>query len=302
MPKDPSTTSTFSKRKSPYPPSSSGTPLKRKKTTTITRNPDEQPAHTSVNDLKRRIRDAKRLLNKPDLPADKRIIQERALKGYEKELADEEGRRERSKIIKKYHFVRFLDRKTATKEVARLTRQHDELAQSDATEGDGKAKKKQLAKLAAQIHTAKVNLNYTIYYPLTEKYISIYAEKKKQKKGAEQGSDEEQSREEEKEASSSSSAAQRTAMWQVVEKCMEEGTLDLLREGKLDVNGKRKSKTENTGVVPKKDASGEKDSKERGDQSNVKPGKSDARKEKNTKHAPPKQEDGDESDGGFFEM
>jgi hypothetical protein len=105
MPKDPTTASTPSKRKSPYPSSSSN---KHKKITAITRNPDEQPAQTSINDLKRRIRDVKRLLNKPDLPADKRIIQERALKGYEKELADEEGRRERSKMIKKYHFVRFL--------------------------------------------------------------------------------------------------------------------------------------------------------------------------------------------------
>lgn len=68
----------------------------------------EEKQYPSVNDLKRRIRDVKRLLAKPDLPADKRIIQERALSGYEKELADEEKRRERSRMIKKYHFVRFL--------------------------------------------------------------------------------------------------------------------------------------------------------------------------------------------------
>lgn len=62
----------------------------------------------SVNELKRRIRDVKRLLNRADLPADARIVQERALAGYEKDLKEEVERRHRSEMIKKYHFVRFL--------------------------------------------------------------------------------------------------------------------------------------------------------------------------------------------------
>lgn len=67
-----------------------------------------QNQHQSVNELKRRIRDVKRLLNRVDLPADARIVQERALAGYEKDLAEETARRKRSEMIKKYHFVRFL--------------------------------------------------------------------------------------------------------------------------------------------------------------------------------------------------
>lgn len=62
----------------------------------------------SVNELKRRIRDVKRLLNHKELPADARIVQERALAGYEKELKEELERRKRSEMIKRYHFVRFL--------------------------------------------------------------------------------------------------------------------------------------------------------------------------------------------------
>lgn len=62
----------------------------------------------SVNDLKRRIRDVKRLLSRANLSPEARIIQERALKGYEKDLKDEQDRRQRSEMIKKYHFVRFL--------------------------------------------------------------------------------------------------------------------------------------------------------------------------------------------------
>jgi hypothetical protein len=62
----------------------------------------------SVNELKRRIRDVKRLLTRGDLPPDARIVQERALAGYEKDLKEETEKRKRSEMIKKYHFVRFL--------------------------------------------------------------------------------------------------------------------------------------------------------------------------------------------------
>lgn len=68
----------------------------------------EKNEYPSINELKRRIRAVKRLLEKVDLPADARIVQERALSGYEKDLEDEMQRRDRSQMIKKYHFVRFL--------------------------------------------------------------------------------------------------------------------------------------------------------------------------------------------------
>lgn len=69
--------------------------------------PRPQPG-PSVNELKRRIRDVKRVLNHKDLPTDARIVQERALAGYEKDLKEELERRKRSEMIKRYHFVRFL--------------------------------------------------------------------------------------------------------------------------------------------------------------------------------------------------
>lgn len=70
--------------------------------------PRSEKEFTSVNELKRRIRDVKRLLSKGKLPADARVVQERALAGYEQDLAEETARRDRSQMIKKYHFVRFL--------------------------------------------------------------------------------------------------------------------------------------------------------------------------------------------------
>jgi hypothetical protein len=63
---------------------------------------------SSVNAVKKRIRDVTRLLARSeDLPADVRLENERALAAYQQELnaADEEKTRQR--MIKKYHMVRF---------------------------------------------------------------------------------------------------------------------------------------------------------------------------------------------------
>lgn len=88
---------------------SAGAPVKKKIHLGIQKNRTEHNQnHRSVNELKRRIRDVKRLLARGDLPPDARIVQERALSGYEKDLEDETQKRARSQMIKKYHFVRFL--------------------------------------------------------------------------------------------------------------------------------------------------------------------------------------------------
>ncbi|RDW57540.1 Efg1 domain-containing protein [Aspergillus mulundensis] len=288
-------------RKTPYPDRS------RKPKSKPQQDRGEEKQHPSVNELKRRIRDAKRLLAKPELPADKRIIQERALGGYEKELADEERRRERSRMIKKYHFVRFLDRKTATKEVNRLTRKRDELGKDiDIDEG---TKNKKLEKLDARLHTAKVNLNYTIYYPLTEKYISIYAERKKGDSGQNEDVDKEEETAQPEETVSAATAAEKKAMLQTIEKCMEDGTLDLLREGKLssiaenEARAGTKTETKSKSKSQSKKDTGDKKASNK-EKAEVKTSKPDGRKGKSAKHAPsaPVEESGDESDGGFFEM
>lgn len=167
-------------------------------------------------------------------------------------------------------------------------------------------------KLDARLRVARVNLNYTIYYPLTEKYISIYAEKKKKGKEDGQDKDGDQDMEEEEEQErqgedglSASATAEKLAMWQKVEKCMEDGTLDLLREGQLGLNGEKESgkkeSAESSKSRSKKGAAEKKSStKEKAD---VKASRAEPRKGKSTKHSVPTPADeGDESDGGFFEM
>jgi hypothetical protein len=80
-----------------------------KRTSTSHTSKPSSPSNTlSVNELKKRIRDVKRLLSHANLPPDARIVQERALAGYETDLKTETERRGRSEMVKKYHFVRFL--------------------------------------------------------------------------------------------------------------------------------------------------------------------------------------------------
>lgn len=99
-------------------PSTRFHPYKKSKPTSAPRELASGSGGLSINDLKRRIRDVKRLLNNnnsrsnrhADLSPEARIVQERALAGYEKDLKDETERRQRSEMIKRYHFVRFLGR------------------------------------------------------------------------------------------------------------------------------------------------------------------------------------------------
>lgn len=63
---------------------------------------------SSVNDIKKRIRNVTRRLERvEDLPANVRIEDERALAAYQQELAAAEAEKIRQKMIKKYHMVRF---------------------------------------------------------------------------------------------------------------------------------------------------------------------------------------------------
>ncbi|KAJ5676255.1 rRNA-processing protein efg1 [Penicillium macrosclerotiorum] len=271
--------------------------------------PRNEKEYPSINELKKRIRDVKRLLNKGTLPADARIVQERALAGYEQDLMDEIARRERSSMIKKYHFVRFLDRKTASKQLSRLERH----------EKDQDLDPKQKANLVRKIHAARVDYNYTIYYPLTEKYISLYPKSKDEASNeADAISGSESDSKEQKKTTDS-----KPAIWSVVEKCMKEGTLDLLREGKLNIGpdgkqtqsssdnaatdslpaekmSKKEGMTKKTVTFSGKDRRAPREDK-RADQP-VKPARKDHKQGRQKTYEAPAPDDGNESDGGFFEF
>lgn len=194
------------------------------------------------------------------------------------------------------------DRKSATKDLSRLERKQKEVQSTSTTQND-------LESLASRIHTARVNLNYTIYYPLTEKYISLYAEQhqKKKKRKNDDSKESEGDKSADNEPAENQCRPDNTAnlpMWRLVEKCMEDGTLGLLREGKLDETGSA------PGPAPRAKKS-ESDKPKKGDSAAIaKPGSKYERKEAKSKSRErnvdmDKEEeaalDEDASDGGFFE-
>ena len=97
----------------------------------------------------------------------------------------------------------FPERQKATRQLKKLRKRLLETKSTDEVES-----------LKEEMHVAEVDLNYTQYCPLSEVYISLYPQKSSPSKGEEAEVVE---------------AAPKPAMWAEVEKCMEEGTLDRLR-------------------------------------------------------------------------
>ncbi|SPQ22361.1 3813dcfe-cf73-4d13-8564-9e9d4aa4a947 [Thermothielavioides terrestris] len=155
----------------------------------------------SLSAIKKRARAIERLLARDNLniPANKQNELERELAAHKQRIEDARAKKERNKMIKKYHMVRFFERKKATRFAKQLEKK---LAQ--ATDPD------EIAQLKADLHVAQVDIDYARYFPFLEPYVSLYA-------GAASGEKDETGK-----------AAQylrgpRPPMWAVIEKTREEG-------------------------------------------------------------------------------
>ncbi|KAI9846918.1 MAG: 18S rRNA maturation protein [Thelocarpon superellum] len=193
--------------KRPLPASApSGGDRSRRKVDDARRHPSPADAGThapsAINPLRKKVRDLTRLLQRSDsLPADVRVQHERALAEYQQDLQLATDEKRRQKIIRKYHMVRFFERKKAARMLKRLRKR---LAASPSTE--------EAAELRQQIHQTNVDFHYAIYSPLDQKYTALYAAP------ATEGSD---------------AKPAKPTFWKEVERRMEEGSnLDELRYGK----------------------------------------------------------------------
>lgn len=166
---------------------------------------------------------------------------------------------------------------------------------------EGEGNDTEIAKLQAEIDLAQINVNYTIYYPLTEKYISLYPQDKKreaagrlQKRKRNSEDDEGDENDTHDEMQDDATAATKTTdqkppMWYIVKKCMDENTLEQLRDGKLSIGS--------SNVVAKSDST-KGDSKEK----EKKNKEEDTKGSRNLPHKKVEEDEEDEdSDGGFFE-
>lgn len=116
--------------------------------------------------IKKKIRDTERLLKRDKLPANVRVDNERTLKALKVQLKNIETQQKTKKIAKKYHMVRFFERKKATRQLKQAKKALEEAESSD----DKKAIKK-----ARTVYKHKeVELAYTILFPKSSKYVSLY--------------------------------------------------------------------------------------------------------------------------------
>lgn len=116
--------------------------------------------------LKKKIRDIQRLLKKENLGADVRIENERALKGLNVELQNTQLNLKAKDISKKYHMVRFFEKKKAIRKLKQSKKQLEEVTKTDV--------KKDIKKARRLVKHGEIDLAYVMMFPKTEKYISLY--------------------------------------------------------------------------------------------------------------------------------
>ncbi|WEW55341.1 18S rRNA maturation protein [Emydomyces testavorans] len=210
-------------------PFSSPNPKPIKRQHLSTQQSHRHNTRPGTNELKTRIRDIKRLLNKKtdDLPADIRVAKERELAECQRDLDKAELKKLRSKMIQKYHFVRFLERKRASKELKRLEAQRQKLENDNNL--DAYTREKGLKSLNKRIKTTEIDLNYTLYSPLTQKYISLYPTERRKQQQQQQPPEPEESN------VIYTESGEKPPLWYAVKQSMVDGTLELLRDGKLGV-------------------------------------------------------------------
>lgn len=229
-----------------------------------------------INDLKTSIRNLRRLLDRaPDattgkeaLPPKIRIAKERELASAQHELAESQAAEARSKMIARYHKVRFFDRQKATKRLKRARKAMKEV-EDDAGERE---------RLALEADECELDVQYAMYYPLDVAYVALYPSVRKV-----------EGKEEEEDVKVEVQRQGDAKMRALLKKCAGEGKLDALRNGKLDMDGNYKI------VEEIKDEDEQPKSKKKAEKSK------EATGSKRKAETIEPEASGDESDGGFFE-
>ncbi|KAI8947646.1 hypothetical protein F4801DRAFT_495725 [Xylaria longipes] len=224
---------------------------------------------TSINWLKKRARTIERRLNREDsLPANVKHDLEKELDHHKQKLVDLADGKRRSDMIKKYHMVRFFERKKA-----------DRLAKQIRTQLETTTDEEERKTLQADLHIAEVDSLYAKYFPHRERYVSLYPVSSLSQKGA---------KAEDASTAARSLHTERPPLWDTIEKTSKKGTRALVQIQERKSAGDLKSKP----------------SQERPSKHSSTLESTDRHKAKSKRQQLPESPDsggGDESDGGFFE-
>lgn len=219
----------------------------------------------ALSQIKKRVRAIERLLDHKNekLPANVKADLERELQAHKQRIADESDKKLRSKMISKYHMVRFFERKKAMRLAKQLKKQLDETTDEV-----------KIARLKAALHIAEVDLDYALYHPHMETYISLYPKSK-----------DEATEKDEKSSAAHHLHSSRPPMWTTIEKAREEGksALENIRDRRPERDFSRPSS--------------KKSDKKSSSQVEERPTKGKYGKKEETKT----KEESESDDGGFFE-
>ncbi|TFK25708.1 hypothetical protein FA15DRAFT_559879, partial [Coprinopsis marcescibilis] len=112
--------------------------------------------------IKSLLRQARRLLAKDKLAADKRVETERRIKALEAELEQADQVNKERTLATRYHKVKFFERQKVMRKVKQTKKELESAAGSAKT------------KLEKQLLEERINLNYILHYPKTKKYVSLF--------------------------------------------------------------------------------------------------------------------------------
>lgn len=149
----------------------------------------------------------------------------------------------------------------------------------------------EIAQLKADLHVAQVDTDYAIYFPFMETYVSLYA-------GAASSDKDEK---EEKGAAARYLRTPRPPMWSVIEKTREEGkhALERLQNRRPPKSAATEDAEQTTEDHPNKKSFANKDKKK--PQQQQRKGSARSKPGKREEEFAARDEDENDSDGGFFE-
>lgn len=231
-----------------------------------------------VNELKTRLRNLTRLLARDDdnLPANIRVSKERELQTVQHELQETQAAERKSKMIARYHKIRFFDRQKATKRLKKAQKLLDALGD------DGNVDK--IKQRQAEVDEAQVDINYAMYYPLDKPYNSLFPKDE----SVDEAPDDSMSESVHKISGKDKQFRGDPEIRLLVKQCMDSGKLNDLRNGKITGSEASTGATTTDSRPSKSPATGKTKS---------------VKQSKHHKRAKPVVEDDsdEESDGGFFE-
>ncbi|RUS33581.1 hypothetical protein BC938DRAFT_471017 [Jimgerdemannia flammicorona] len=124
---------------------------------------DDDAVPTSLTAIKKRLRDTERSLKHDKASAKVRLESERSLKALQMHLTDKQMNEIEKKFALKYRMVKFFERQKVLRKIKRAEKRVED-ASSD-TERYAEQ---------ATLDELKVDLNYILHFPKTEKYVSLF--------------------------------------------------------------------------------------------------------------------------------